>query len=77
MLEDIAILTGGEVISQELGMELKDTQISQLGRAKQDKLQKENTIIVDGSGDKNSGRVLVRQREQLHQPDGPHHQVLR
>ena len=52
MLEDMAILTGGEVISQDLGMELKDTQIEQLGRAKQVKVQKENTIIVDGAGDK-------------------------
>ncbi len=52
MLQDIAILTGGEVITSELGLELKDTEISQLGRAKQVKVQKENTIIVDGSGDK-------------------------
>ena len=51
MLEDMAILTGGEVISQDLGMELKDTQITQLGRAKQVKVLKENTIIVDGAGD--------------------------
>lgn len=52
MLEDIAILTGGEVITQDLGLELKDTTIEQLGRAKQVKVQKENTIIVDGNGDK-------------------------
>ncbi len=52
MLQDIAILTGGEVITSDLGLELKDTQISQLGRAKQVKVQKENTIIVDGMGDK-------------------------
>ena len=52
MLKDIAILTGGEVISEELGLELKDTQISQLGRAKSVKVQKENTVIVDGMGDK-------------------------
>ena len=52
MLEDIAILTGGEVITSDLGLELKDTQIEQLGRARQVKVQKENTIIVDGSGDK-------------------------
>ncbi len=52
MLQDIAILTGGQVISEELGLELKDTQIDQLGRAKQVKIQKENTIIVDGMGDK-------------------------
>ena len=52
MLEDIAILTGGEVITSDLGLELKDTTIEQLGRAKQVKVQKENTIIVDGVGDK-------------------------
>ena len=52
MLEDIAILTGGEVITSDLGLELKDTTIAQLGRAKQVKVQKENTIIVDGAGDK-------------------------
>ncbi len=50
MLKDIAILTGGEVISEELGLELKDTQVSQLGRARQVKVQKENTIIVGGAG---------------------------
>lgn len=50
MLKDIAVLTGGEVISSELGLELKETQISQLGRARQVKVQKENTIIVDGAG---------------------------
>ena len=52
MLQDIAILTGGEVITSDLGLELKDTQLEQLGRARQVKVQKENTIIVDGSGDK-------------------------
>lgn len=52
MLEDIAILTGAEVITQDLGLELKDTTIDQLGKAKQVKVQKENTIIVDGNGDK-------------------------
>jgi chaperonin GroEL len=52
MLQDIAILTGAEVITSDLGLELKDTQISQLGKAKQVKVQKENTIIVDGAGDK-------------------------
>ena len=52
MLRDIAILTGGEVISEEVGLELKDAQMSQLGRARQVKVQKENTIIVDGYGDK-------------------------
>ena len=61
MLEDIAVLTGGEVISQDLGMELKDTQITQLGRAKQVKVQKENTIIVDGSGDKDAIAARVKQ----------------
>ena len=53
MLQDIAILTGGEVITSDLGLDLKDTTIEQLGRAKQVKVQKENTIIVDGMGDKN------------------------
>ena len=61
MLEDIAILTGGEVISQDLGMELKDTQLEQLGRAKQIKVQKENTIIVDGAGNKEAISIRVRQ----------------
>lgn len=51
MLQDIAILTGGEVITSDLGLELKDVQINQLGRAKQVKVEKENTIIVDGAGD--------------------------
>lgn len=51
MLEDIAILTGGEVISSDLGFELKETQVSQLGRARQVKITKENTIIVDGAGE--------------------------
>ena len=52
MLQDIAILTGGQVISEELGFELKDTTMEQLGRAKSVKIQKENTVIVDGAGDK-------------------------
>ena len=52
MLQDIAVLTGGEVITSDLGLELKDTTIEQLGSAKQVKVQKENTIIVDGAGDK-------------------------
>ena len=52
MLQDIAVLTGGEVITSDLGLELKDTTMEQLGRAKQVKVQKENTIIVDGAGDK-------------------------
>ena len=51
MLQDIATLTGGEVISSDLGLELKDTDMSQLGRARQVKVDKENTIIVDGQGD--------------------------
>ena len=51
MLQDIAILTGGQVISEELGLELKDTTVDQLGRARQVKVTKENTIIVDGAGD--------------------------
>ena len=58
MLQDIAILTGGEVITSDLGLELKDTTIEQLGRAKQVKVQKENTIIVDGMGDK--GQIADR-----------------
>ena len=52
MLQDIAILTGAQVISEEIGLELKDTQVTQLGRARQVKVDKENTIIVDGAGDK-------------------------
>ena len=54
MLKDIATLTGGQVISEELGMELKDTTMDQLGRAKSVKVQKENTVIVDGMGYKNA-----------------------
>ena len=66
MLEDIAILTGGEVIASDLGLELKDTTIEQLGRAKQIKVQKENTIIVDGSGDKAKISARVAQiRKQI------------
>lgn len=59
MLQDIAILTGGEVITSDLGLELKDTQVYQLGKAKQVKISKENTIIVDGAGDSEAikGRV--------------------
>ena len=52
MLKDIAILTGGQVVSDELGMDLKETTMDQLGRAKSVKIQKENTVIVDGLGDK-------------------------
>ena len=54
MLEDIAILTGGQVISEELGLELKDATMEQLGRAKSVKVAKENTVIVDGMGDKDA-----------------------
>ena len=61
MLEDIAILTGGEVITSDLGLELKDTTIEQLGRAKQVKIEKENTIIVDGAGDKAQISARVKQ----------------
>ena len=61
MLKDIAVLTGGEVITSELGLELKDTQIEQLGMAKQVKVQKENTIIVDGAGDKEAIKDRVKQ----------------
>lgn len=61
MLKDIAILTGGEVITSELGLELADTQISQLGQAKQVVIQKENTIIVDGAGDKDAIKSRVNQ----------------
>ena len=52
MLQDIATLTGGTVITSDLGLELKDTTVDQLGTARQVKIEKENTIIVDGSGDK-------------------------
>ena len=61
MLEDIAILTGGEVITSDLGLELKDTTIEQLGKAKQVKVQKENTIIVDGNGEKSKIQERVTQ----------------
>ena len=54
MLQDISILTGGQVISEELGFDLKETTMDQLGRAKSVKVQKENTVIVDGCGDKNA-----------------------
>ena len=66
MLEDIAVLTGGEVITSDLGLELKDTTIEQLGRAKQVKIQKENTIIVDGAGNKDEIAARIKQiRTQL------------
>ena len=61
MLQDIAILTGGQVISEELGFDLKETTMDQLGRAKSVKVQKENTVIVDGCGDKNAIEDRVTQ----------------
>jgi len=61
MLEDIAILTGGQVISSELGLELKDATLDQLGRAKSVKVQKENTVIVDGEGDKEAINARIAQ----------------
>ena len=61
MLQDIAILTGGTVISDELGLDLKDVTLDQLGRAKSVKVQKENTIIVDGAGDPNEIAARVAQ----------------
>ncbi|MBR5405297.1 MAG: chaperonin GroEL [Oscillospiraceae bacterium] len=61
MLKDIATLTGGEVITSELGLELKDTQITQLGRARQVVISKENTIIVDGAGDAEAIKARVAQ----------------
>ena len=61
MLQDIATLTGGEVISDELGLELKETTMQQLGRARQVKVQKENTIIVDGAGDAAAIKARVGQ----------------
>jgi len=61
MLEDMAILTGGEVITGDLGLELKETTIEQLGRARQVKIQKENTIIVDGAGEKEVIDARIKQ----------------
>ncbi|MBQ8592655.1 MAG: chaperonin GroEL, partial [Lachnospiraceae bacterium] len=61
MLEDIAILTGGQVISEELGLDLKETTMAQLGRAKSVKVQKENTVIVDGEGDKAAIEARIAQ----------------
>ncbi|CCY74667.1 60 kDa chaperonin [Eubacterium sp. CAG:115] len=61
MLKDIAILTGGEVITEELGLDIKETKINQLGRAKQVKVNKENTIIVDGCGDKDAIKDRVHE----------------
>ncbi|ASS76776.1 chaperonin GroEL [Tumebacillus algifaecis] len=61
MLQDIAALTGGQVISEEVGLELKNTLITQLGRARQVRVSKENTIVVDGSGDKAEIEARVNQ----------------
>ena len=61
MLRDIAILTGGEVITEDLGLDIKETSINQLGRARQVKITKENTIIVDGAGDKAEISARVNQ----------------
>ena len=61
MLRDIAILTGGEVISEELGLDLKETTVEQLGRARQVKIEKENTIIVDGAGNSDDIKARVSQ----------------
>ena len=61
MLQDIAVLTGGQVVSSELGFELKDASVAMLGRARQVKIQKENTIIVDGAGDSEAIRARVGQ----------------
>ena len=65
MLEDIAILTGGTVISSELGYELKDTTIDMLGQAKSVKVQKENTVIVDGVGDKDAIAARINQIKKM------------
>jgi len=66
MLEDIAILTGGQVITEDLGLELKATEVSQLGRARQVRVTKEETIIVDGEGEKSAiGSRITQIRQQL------------
>lgn len=66
MLEDIAVLTGGQVIAEELGLELKEATVEMLGRAKTVKVEKENTIIIDGSGDKDQIKARVGQiKEQI------------
>ncbi|MBS5344009.1 MAG: chaperonin GroEL [Clostridium sp.] len=66
MLRDIAVLTGGQVITEELGLDLKETTMDQLGRARQIKVDKDNTIIVDGAGDSNEIKARVNQiRAQL------------
>ena len=64
MLRDIAILTGGDVITEELGLDIKETKMEQLGRARQVKVTKENTIIVDGAGDKDAIKARVNQIKQ-------------
>ena len=64
MLEDIAILTGGQVITSDLGLELKDTTLDQLGRAHQVKVNKDNTIIVDGEGEEGAVRSRLRSKRQ-------------
>jgi len=71
MLQDIAVLTGGEVITSDLGLELKDTTLAQLGKAKQVKINKENTIIVDGAGDKKEIEERVKHiRRMLEEEQG-------
>ena len=66
MLQDIAILTGGQVITEDLGLELKETEIEHLGKARQVKIDKENTIIVDGAGDDAEIKARVNQiRKQI------------
>src|SRR3712207_6815692 len=61
MLEDIAILTGGEVITEELGLKLENTQLSQLGRARKVVITKDNTTIIDGAGDPESSKGRINQ----------------
>ncbi|NTV89996.1 MAG: chaperonin GroEL, partial [Clostridiales bacterium] len=61
MLQDLATLTGGEVITEEVGLDLKETKVTQLGRARQVKIQKENTIIVDGAGDQSEIKKRIAQ----------------
>ena len=78
MLQDIATLTGGTVITSDLGLELKDTTMDQLGTARQVKVEKENTIIVDGAGDKNEikGRVAqIRQQIETTTSDFDHEKL--
>ena len=70
MLEDIAILTGGTVISEEVGLELKDATLDQLGRAKSVKVEKENTVIVDGEGDKDAIQASKKAAEKVADLEG-------